>query len=29
VLGGGGCAALGPGAEVAECVVGEEVRKIR
>ena len=25
VLGGGGCAALGPGAEVAECGVGEEV----
>ena len=24
VLGGGGCAALGPGAEVAECGVGEE-----
>ena len=25
VLGGGGFAALGPGAEVAECGVGEEV----
>ena len=25
VLGGGGCAALGPGAEVAECGVGEKV----
>ncbi len=24
VLGGGGCAALGPGTEVAECGVGEE-----
>jgi len=24
VLGGGGCAALGPGAEVAECGVEEE-----